>query len=163
MSAFERTLKQHLVSYRIVWRMCSQTDRTDFITCLANASVRFVVDSLYNLLSTCCRFVVLFVTLASLLRRTRARDRSISDSSFFCYTAHPSCNNLSCRIPSVFSVPQLLTENAVLPACYDSLSRTKKLTLLTYHCDVFIYWSTYTPNDIDSNITNSFINTVLLA
>jgi len=51
-------------------------------------------------------------------------------------------------------------ENFVLQACYDSLSRRKEFTLLTYHCDVVIGQSA--PNDMKNNITNSFINTVLL-
>jgi len=51
-------------------------------------------------------------------------------------------------------------ENVVVQACYDSLSRTKEFTLLTYHCDMVIGQSA--PNDTKNNITNSFINTLLL-
>ena len=51
-------------------------------------------------------------------------------------------------------------ENFILQACYDSLSRRKEFTLLAYHCDVVIGQSA--PNDMKNNITNSFINTVLL-
>ena len=51
-------------------------------------------------------------------------------------------------------------DNVVLQACYDSLSRTKQFTLLAYHYDVVIGQSA--PNDMKNNITDSFINTVLL-
>jgi len=51
-------------------------------------------------------------------------------------------------------------ENVLVQACYDSLSRTKEFTLLAYHYDVVIGQSA--PNDINNNITNTFINTVLL-
>jgi len=48
----------------------------------------------------------------------------------------------------------------VVQAYYDSLSRTKQFTLLAYHYDVVIGQSA--PNDMKNNITDSFINTVLL-
>ena len=51
-------------------------------------------------------------------------------------------------------------ENVLVQACYDSLSRTKEFTLLAYHYDVVIGQSA--PNDINNNITNTFIKTVLL-
>ena len=51
-------------------------------------------------------------------------------------------------------------ENVVVQACYGSLSGTKEFTLLTYHYDVVIGQSA--PNDMKNNITDSFINTVLL-
>jgi len=51
-------------------------------------------------------------------------------------------------------------KNVVLQACYDSFSRTKEFTLLTYHYDVVI--GQCAPNDIKNNIINSFIITVLL-
>ena len=51
-------------------------------------------------------------------------------------------------------------ENAILQACYDSLSRTREFTLVTYHYDVVIAQSA--PNGIKNNIANSFINTMLL-
>jgi len=52
-------------------------------------------------------------------------------------------------------------ENVV--ATYDSVSRTKEFTLVTYHYDVVIGQSA--PNDTNNNnisniVTNSFINTV---
>jgi len=41
-------------------------------------------------------------------------------------------------------------ENVAVQACYDSLSRTKEFTLLTYHYDVVIGQSA--PNDRKKNI-----------
>jgi len=51
-------------------------------------------------------------------------------------------------------------EKVVLLVCYDSVSGTKEFTVLTYHYDVAIGQSA--PNDRKNNITNSFVNTVLL-
>jgi len=51
-------------------------------------------------------------------------------------------------------------ENVAVQTCYDSLSGTKEFTLLAYHYDVVTGQSA--PNDMKNNITDSFINTVLL-